>query len=91
MFYFIHFNCGFWRKFENFCTISAIIVFLKSSFEYKKKNYPVHKPDAVDFILFNFGELLTISNFVWRALITESSHVVKKVGLPSHKEINILV
>jgi hypothetical protein len=55
------------------------------------KNYPVHKPAAVDYIMFNFGEFLFISNFVWRTFIKESIYVVKKVGLKSHKEINILV
>jgi hypothetical protein len=68
----------------NFCTISFIKVFLKS--------YPIHKPAAVDYIMFKFCEFLSISNFVWRAFIKESTHLCcKKVGIESHKEINILV
>jgi hypothetical protein len=61
--------------------------------EYKKNSYPVHKPAAVDYIIFNFGEFLCISNFVWRAFIKESSHLCfkQKVRLKSHNEINILV
>jgi hypothetical protein len=38
-------------------------------FEYKKNVYPVHTPAAVDYNMFNFGEFLSISNFVWRAFI----------------------
>jgi hypothetical protein len=30
----------------------------------KKKCLPRHKPAAVDYIMFNFGEFLSISNFV---------------------------
>jgi hypothetical protein len=67
-------NCNFWWKFANFCTISFLKVFLKSFFEHKKNVYPVHTPAAVDYILFNFGEFLSISNFVWRAFIKQSSH-----------------
>jgi hypothetical protein len=40
----------------------------------KKNVYPVSKPAAVDYIMFNFGEFLSISNFVWRAFIKERSH-----------------
>jgi hypothetical protein len=35
----------------------------------KKNVYPVHTPAAVDYNMFNFGEFLSISNFVWRAFI----------------------
>jgi hypothetical protein len=69
-----YFNCDFWRKFAHFCTIYFIKVFLKSFFEFKKKMFiPVHKPDAVDYIIFNFGEFLSISYFVWRTFIKQSS------------------
>jgi hypothetical protein len=59
----------------------------------KKNVYPVHK-SMLSIILYstvvNFY-LLVI--FLWRAFIKESSHLCckKKVGLESHKEINILV
>jgi hypothetical protein len=86
-------HCGFWGKFANFFTISFIKVFRiqKNLFSNTKKNvYPVQKPAAVDYILFYFGEFLSISNFVWRAFIEESSHGVKKDELlESHKKINI--
>jgi hypothetical protein len=43
--------------------------------------------------MFNFGEFLSISNFVRRAFIKQISHVENRLGfgLESHKEINILV
>jgi hypothetical protein len=44
----------------------------------KKNVYPVHKPVAVDDIILNFGDFLTINNFVWRAFIKESSHLCFK-------------
>jgi hypothetical protein len=85
----------FWREFANFCTISFIKVFLKSFFENKKKNvYPVHTPAAVDYIMFNFGEYVSIRIFVWRAFIKQSSYLWSKkraFGVKSHKEINIPV
>jgi hypothetical protein len=31
-----------------------------------------YTPAAVDYIMFNFGEFLSISNIVWRAFIKES-------------------
>jgi hypothetical protein len=55
--------------------ISFIKVFLKPFFDKKKKNvYPAHKPAAVVCIMFNSGEFLSISNFVWRASIQQNSH-----------------
>jgi hypothetical protein len=44
----------------------------------KTNVYPVYKPAAVDYIMFNFCEFLSISNFVLRAFIKESSHVWSK-------------
>jgi hypothetical protein len=38
---------------------------------YKKNVYPIHKPAAVDYVMFNYGEFLSISDFVWRVFITE--------------------
>jgi hypothetical protein len=37
-----------------------------------------YTPAAVDYIMFNFGEFLSISNIVWRAFIKESSHLWRK-------------
>jgi hypothetical protein len=70
--------------------------FSKNFLRIQKKNvYPVHKPAAVDYIMFNFDEYLSISKFVWRAFIKESSHLCctkrKAFGMESHKEINISV
>jgi hypothetical protein len=47
-------------------------IFLKSFFEYKKNVYPIYKPAAVDYNVFNLGEFLSITNFVWRAFIKQS-------------------
>jgi hypothetical protein len=61
-----------YAKYANLLTISFIKVFLKSFFEYHKNVYPEYTPAAVDYIMFNFGEFLSISSFVWRAFIKQS-------------------
>jgi hypothetical protein len=55
-----------------------IKVFLKSFFGYKKNVYPIPKPAAVYFIMFNFSEFLSISNFVWRASTKQNKPSMEK-------------
>jgi hypothetical protein len=52
-------------------------------------NNPVHTPAAVDYIMFNFGEFLSISNFV---LKKAAIYGVKAMsGQEIQKEINLAV
>jgi hypothetical protein len=43
------------------------LLFYQKHRNFQKNVYPVHTPAAVDYIIFNFGDFLSISNFVWRA------------------------
>jgi hypothetical protein len=52
--------------------------FSKIFLRIQKNVYQVHKPAAVNYIImFNYGEFLSMSNFVWRAFIKESKPWVK--------------
>jgi hypothetical protein len=51
------------------CNKSYSKIFLRR----KNNVYPVHKPAAVDYFMFNVGEFLFNSNFEWTALIKENS------------------
>jgi hypothetical protein len=63
--------------------------FIKIFFRIQKK---IHKQAAVDYIMFKIGIFLSISYFVCRAFIKKGAiYIVKKTGLESQKEINILV
>jgi hypothetical protein len=47
----------------------------------KKIFYPVHTPAAFDYIMYNFGEFLSIRSFIWRAFFNNRVAYVAKKAL----------
>jgi hypothetical protein len=96
-----YFRIWFTISFHSSQNLKKLFLLLLSDLKLRKikKNvYPVHKPAAVDYIIYIYLQILTLVNFyllviLYGELLLKKAaiYVVKKVGLESHKEINILV